>query len=54
MIELTDEMLFYAGLIVSAVSALGLIIGICISKVKVAHIEAQMDLEYGKEYLDVQ
>lgn len=41
------ELLFYGGLIVTAVSLLAAILSVCIYKVKSVRLKAQLDIEYG-------
>ncbi len=45
---LTDEVLFYGGIIITGCSLLLAIIFLCISKIKKIRLDAQLDEEYGK------
>lgn len=45
---ITNEMLFYGGILLAGISALLAIIFFCISKVKSAKLNAQLDKEYGE------
>lgn len=45
---LTDEALFYGGIIITGCSLLLAIIFLCVSKIKKIRLDAQLDAEYGK------
>lgn len=45
---LTDEVLFYGGIIIIGCSLLLAIIFLCVSKIKKIRLDAQLDAEYGK------
>lgn len=45
---LIDEVLFYGGIIFAVISCLGILIGVLISKIKEAALNAQLIKEYGE------
>lgn len=45
---LSNEILFYGGIIVSACSLMAAIVVFFISKIKLAHLNSRLDEEYGK------
>lgn len=45
---ITNEMLFYGGLVLTGSSVLLAIIFFCISKIKSIKLNAQLDKEYGE------
>lgn len=46
---ITNEIMFYGGIILAGSSALLTIIFFCISKVKAIKLNAQLNLEYGEK-----
>lgn len=46
---ITNEMLFYGGMILAGGSALLTIIFFCISKIRSIKLKNQLDLEYGEK-----
>lgn len=45
---LTNEVLFYGGIIITGYSILSAIIFLCVSKIKAVRLNAQLDAEYGE------
>lgn len=46
--DITNEMMFYGGMIVAAASVLGMIIYLLLARVKKLKLEIRLDQEYGK------
>lgn len=49
MVWISNEMMFYGGLILAGSSVLLAIIFFCLSKVKSVKLNAQLDKEYGEK-----
>lgn len=49
---LTNEILFYGGIIITGCSILSAIIYFCVAKIKFVKLNAQLDLEYGEKRRD--
>lgn len=45
---LTNETLFYGGILITGCTVLSAIIYFCISKIKSIKLKAQLELEYGE------
>ena len=45
---LTNEVLFYGGIIITGCSILSAIIFLCVTKIKAVRLNAQLDAEYGE------
>lgn len=45
----SDEMMFYGGLTVVLITVIAAVIYFSVSQVRKAHLDAQLDLEYGKK-----
>lgn len=48
MAGLTNEMLLYGGIAVAAAAVIGLIVFICVMKVKKIRLNTQLNAEYGE------
>lgn len=46
--ELTNEMMFYGGMILAAVSAVGIVLYALIARMRKMRLDMQFDQEYGE------
>lgn len=46
--NVTNEMMFYGGMILAAASALGMVIYLLLAKMKKMRLDIRLDQEYGK------
>ena len=49
LIQINNQVLFYGGIIISAVSVIGLLASIVLFKYKRIKVDTKLDEEYGKE-----
>ncbi len=45
---LTDELLFYGGMVTAAITAVAALLYFCIWKIRKTHLDVRLDEEYGK------
>lgn len=46
---LTNEMLFYGGMVIIGCAVVGLIVSMCVLKMKKYHLNTQLNKEYGEK-----